>query len=110
MRSASYLLLHVIHHLHELFAQGIGLFHGVSLAVNANDGFGVRLAQMYPLVGEVDFHAVDVGNLFIAIHLLYLEQDGIDIGRGSEVDTVLCNEIVGEGSAQLAGGTLFVSQ
>ena len=99
MRLASYLLLHVIHHLHELFAQGIGLFHGVSLAVNADDRLGVRLAQMYPLVGEVDFHAVDVGNLFIAIHLLYLEQDGINIGRGSEVDTVLCNEIVGEGSA-----------
>ena len=52
-------LLHVVDHLHKLFSEIVGQFHGLSLAVNADDRLSVRLAEMYPTVGEVDLHAVE---------------------------------------------------
>lgn len=35
------ILLHVVNHLHEALAQGIGLFHCLGLAIDADDGLGV---------------------------------------------------------------------
>ena len=37
------LLLHVVDHLHEALAERVGLLHGLSLAIDADDGLGVRL-------------------------------------------------------------------
>ena len=68
---------------------------------------------MYPLVGEVELHAVDVGNgyvLLLAIHLLHLHEDGIHVGGGSQVDTVLGDEIVGEAGTKLAHLAALVCQ
>ena len=42
------LLLHVVDHLHEALAERVGLVHGLRLAIDADDGLGVRLAQVYP--------------------------------------------------------------
>ena len=68
---------------------------------------------MYPTVGKVDLHTVDVVDLRAVVlskHLLYLSENGIDIGIRSKVDAVLCNLIVGEGGTQFAGGTAFLCQ
>ena len=47
-------------YLHQTLGQLVGLLHGLCLAIDADNGLGVRLAQVYPAVGEVDLHAVDV--------------------------------------------------
>ena len=69
------MLLHVVDDLHEAFAEFVGLLHGLGLAVDADDGLGVRLAEMYPTVGEVDLHAVDIVDrsaVVVGKHLLHL--------------------------------------
>ena len=76
-------LLHVIHHLHQLLSDGVSLFHCLRLAVDTDDRFGVALAQMNPLVGEVNLHTVDVGNLHVLLagkHLLHFHEDSVDVG------------------------------
>ena len=68
---------------------------------------------MYPAVGEVNLHAVDVVDLCRGIlgkHLLDLHEDGVDIGVGRQVDAVLGNLIVGELTAQLADLALLLGQ
>ena len=65
---------------------------------------------MNPLVGEVDLHSIDVVHLLVGIELLHLFEDGIHIGRRSEVDAVLCNEILGECGTKFAHLATFMSQ
>ena len=99
-------LLHVVDHLHELPAQFVGLSHGLSLAIDADDGLGVRLAQMYPTVREIDLYAVDVVDLSTRIgskEFLHFHKDGVDIGLGGEVNAILGYLLVGESLAQLTG-------
>ena len=106
-------LLHVVDHLHEAFAEFVGLLHGLGLAIDANDRFGVRLAEVYPAVGEVDLHAVDIvdgGAVVVGEHLLHFHEDGVDIGARGEVDAVLGNLIVGEGLAQFADGAALLCE
>ncbi len=107
------MLLHVVDHLHELLAEVVGLLHGLSLAVDADDGFGIRLAEVNPTVGEVDLHAVDIIDrcaVVVGKHLLDLRQDGIDIGTWGEVNAVLGNLIVRESLAQFADGAALLCQ
>ena len=106
-------LLHIVDHLHELLAEVVGLLHGLSLAVDADDGLSVRLAQVNPTVGEVDLHTVDVvdrGTVVLGEHLLHLHQDGVDIGLGCEVDAVLRNLVVGVHAAQFTDGAALLCQ
>lgn len=42
----------------DFVAQSLSLLHGVRLGVDANDGLGIGLAQMYPAVGIVYLNAV----------------------------------------------------
>ena len=79
---------HVIDDVHDLLTKSIGFLHGVSLGVNADDGLGVALAEMYPLVGEVDLHTIDVGHLLVLIEFLHLLEDSEDVGSRIEVDAV----------------------
>ena len=58
---------------------------------------------MYPLVGEVDLHTVDVGDLLVAIEFLHLAEDGIDVGVGGEVNAVLGYRVVRIFGTQLTG-------
>ena len=69
--------------------------------IHANDGFGVRLAKVYPLVGEIDFHAVDVGNLFVFVDFLHTLQQGKDIGGGIEIDAIFRDAVLGQTVAEL---------
>ena len=109
-------LLHVVDYLHELLANGIGLFSCGSLAIDADDGLGVRLAQMYPTISKVNLHAVDivhglnVKGCSRIEELLHLLEDGIDIRCWLQVDAVLCHEIVGIGLAELAYLAAFLCQ
>ena len=65
---------------------------------------------MYPLVGKVNLHAVDVVDLFVLEHLLHLVQYSINIGSWCEVDAVLCDEIVRIFLTQLAHLLALVCQ
>ena len=97
------LLLHVVDYLHEALANLVGRLHGGSLAIDANDGLGIGLAQVYPTVREVDLHAVDVvhcGTVVLGEYLLHLHEDCVDIGLGCEVDAVLGYLVFREGGAK----------
>ena len=65
---------------------------------------------MYPTVGEIDFHAVDIIHLFVPINFFDLPQNGVYIGRGSEFDAVFGDEVVRISGAQLARLAALVSQ
>ena len=57
---------------------------------------------MYPLVREVYFHAVDVINLLVGVHLLNLGKYGVNVGCRGKVYAVFGDIVVGERRAQLA--------
>ena len=106
-------LLHRIDYVHQALAQRVGSLHSGSLAIDADDRLGVALAEVYPTVGEVELHAVDVGYGHIgllAIEFLDLDQDSVDIGLGGKVDAVLGDIIGGEGGTQLADGKFLLGQ
>ena len=98
-------LLHIIHYLHQFLAKCISLLHALSLAIHTDDRLSIALTKVYPLIREVKFHTINIcdGNaLLLAIHLLYLYENGIHISRWSQVDAVLGNEIIRERSTKLA--------
>ena len=104
-------LIHVVDRLHELFAEVIGLLHGAGFAIDADNGLGIRLAEVNPAVGEVDLHTVyiiDRCAVVVCEHLLDLREDGIDIGTRGEVNTVFGNLIVRECLVQFADSTAFL--
>ena len=45
--------------------QGICLGHALGLGVDADDGLGVRLAKVYPVLGKVYLYAVNIVDLFV---------------------------------------------
>ena len=71
----------LLHGLAEVFGFG----HGGSFAVDAEDGLGVGLAQVYPAVGEVDFDAVDVGDFLLRVFCLDCFEEGVDVGVWREL-------------------------
>ena len=48
---------------------------------------------MYPLIGEVNLHSVNVIDFLIFIHFLHLLQDGVYISLRSKVNTVFGDKI-----------------
>jgi tartrate/fumarate subfamily iron-sulfur-dependent hydro-lyase beta chain len=107
------ILLHIVNHLHELLAQFISLLHGRGLAIYADDRLGITLAEVNPLVREIELDAIDIcyGDiLLLTIHLLNLHEDSIYIGRWSQVDAVLGDEIVREAGTEFAHLAALVSQ
>lgn len=98
----------VLHH--RLGKVGYGCGQGgclvgiVGLGVDADDGLGVRFAQVYPAVGKVDFHAVDVGNLLVGIAGLDSGEYGVDVGAGLEHELHLHNLVGRVCGAELAHG------
>ena len=70
------ILLHIVNHLHELLAQFISLLHGRGLAIYTDDRLGITLAEVNPLVREIELDAINIcyGDiLLLTIHLLNLE-------------------------------------
>ena len=58
---------------------------------------------MYPLVGEVYLHAVNVVHLFALVHLLDLSENSVHVGLWCKVDAVLGDEVGRIGGTKLAG-------
>ena len=54
----------------------------MGFGINANYRLGIALAEVYPALGEVYFHAVDVGNLLVRILGLYGREYGVDVMSG----------------------------
>ena len=70
------------HNRHELLAQFVGLLKSVSLTVNSYNRLSVALAKVHPLVGEIEFHTVDVRDMYIllfSVLLLNIIEDSVDI-------------------------------
>lgn len=84
---------HRVDDFHDILTYGVGRFHSGGLGIDADDGLGIALAQVHPLVGEVNLYTVDVIDLLFGIDALDLGQDGINICTGLEIDTVLGYEI-----------------
>ena len=100
-------LFHRIHHVHNLFANLVGCLHCGGFGIDTDDGLGIGLAEVYPLVGEVNLHTVDVVHFdagLPCVHCLHLGEDGIHVGGGIEVNAVLGDGVVGVGGTELANG------
>ena len=69
--TAKLLSTHFLNHLHQLLAYGIGFLHGGSLAIDTDDWLGVGFAEMHPLVGKINLHSINIGNLLIGVHFLH---------------------------------------
>ena len=95
------LLRHGVDEVYDLLCKGVGFLTRMCFGIHANDGFGVRLAEVYPLVGEIDFYAVDVGNLFVLVDFLHALQQGKDIGGGIEIDAIFRDAVLGQTVAEL---------
>ena len=59
--------LHLQDHLHDIRCECLGLLHGSRLAVDPDNRFGIGFSQMYPLVGEVDLHTIDIIHLLVFV-------------------------------------------
>ena len=88
------------------------VLHGAGLGIDADDGLGVGLAEVHPLLLrlEDDLDAVDVVDILAGIDLLELAEDTVDEGRVAEQDLVLRDEILWIGLLQLADGHLLMGQ
>ena len=58
----------------HLFGQLVGAGLGVGFAVDADDGFGITLAQVYPTVLKVYLHPVDGGYLASGSGVVFVGQ------------------------------------
>ena len=70
------------HNGHELLAQLVGLLKSVSLTVNSYNRLSVALTEVNPLVGEVEFHTVDIRDmyiLFFSVLRLNIIKNSVDI-------------------------------
>lgn len=83
------LLDHRVDDVDHLLPQSVGRFHCGSFGIDADDGFGIALAELYPLVGKVYLHTVDVRDFLVLVMFLDALQDSQDIGSRREVDAVL---------------------
>ena len=82
----------------------------MGLAIDADDGLGVALAQMHPSVVEVDLDAVDGGDAFSLIMLLDRFEDGVDVHARLEFKAVFGNTVLGVGLLKLANGHAALCQ
>ena len=91
----------------NLIGSLLSLVHGAGFGIDADDGFGVRLAEMYPTIGEVKLHAVNISYLdawFARILLLHASKNSIDISLRRKVNTLLGDLRGRIGLAKLADG------
>lgn len=68
----------------DLLSEVVCLVHGGRFGVYAYDWLGVGLAEVYPAVGEVYLHAVDVGHCLVGIALFHSREYGIYIDIGGK--------------------------
>ncbi len=70
----------------------------MSLGVNADDRLGVGFAQVYPRLGEIYFHSVDVGDFLRLVTLFHRVENRVYINFGGELNLVL-----GDGISRITG-------
>jgi hypothetical protein len=61
---AELLLRYLFYFGNEALCQSICLSHGMRLGVDATNTLSVLLAEVYPALGKVDLHAVNIVDLF----------------------------------------------
>ena len=96
-----------------LLCEFVGTGFGVGFAVDADDGFGVALAEVYPAVFEVDFHSVDGAHLAVLVGAVFgghFLQQSVDVHVGCEVLAVFADDVVGVGLAEFAHFHAFLGQ
>lgn len=98
------------HNFLDILTQPLSFFHRVSLAIDANDGLGVALAQVGPTILKVNLDTIYSGHLLALIMLLYCTKDGINIHPGLEFEFSLCNAVLRIGLLQLADGHAALGQ
>ena len=109
-RRETFLLGKSFHYFDDFLSDGISFLLCVRFTVYANDGFRIALAQVYPFVGEVYLHTIDVVDFFILIKFLHFGKDGVNIRVRCQVDSVLAHEVSGICGAQFANFFAFVCQ
>ena len=67
----------------------------MGFGVNADDGLGVRLAEMHPTVLEVNLDAVDISDFLVFEALFDGFKQSIDVERGRKFDFGLIDGIIG---------------
>ena len=90
-----------LNNLLDFFAQLLRPRHGVSLAVDADNGLGVTLAQMCPSVLKVNFHAIDGSEILALVVLRNCLENLVHIHAGSELKFGLSNAVLRIGSLEL---------
>lgn len=79
------MLCHFSYDIFDLLSELLGLLHRMRLGIDSYDRLRIGFAQMHPTVGEIYLHAVDIGNLFAGIALLYLLEDSVYIDFRSKL-------------------------
>ena len=82
----------------HLLGQPVGTGFGMCLAVDADDGFCIALAQVHPPVLEVNLHTVDGGNFAAGGGVVLVGQafkQAVHIHACGEVNAVLGDDVVG---------------
>ena len=64
---AHFLLTHLPYHLNNLSTNLLRFFLRMRFGINANNRLGVRFAKMHPLVGKINFYAVDIRYFQVAV-------------------------------------------
>lgn len=72
----------------DLLSEVVCLVHGGRFGVYADYRLGVGLAEVYPAVGEVYLHAVNVGHGLVGIAFFHSCEYGIYIDIGGKFDFV----------------------
>lgn len=96
-----------------LLRQLVGTRFGASLAVDAHNRLGIALAEMDPAIEEIDFDAIDGSDRTIGHSSILVGQpteESVDIHIRSKVLTVLRDDVIGIGLAQLADRKTLLSQ
>ena len=91
----------------DLIGSLLSFGHSAGFGIDTDDGLGVRLAEMYPTVGEVKLHAVYICHLdawLARILLLHTCENCVDVNFGRKVNTLLGYLVRRIGLAKLADG------
>lgn len=89
---------------HNSMCKLVGLLARRSLAVNADDGFGVRLAQMHPTLRKINLHAVLVVYFELFVAAFYHAQHAVHIDGGRQLYLVFRDKVVRVRLAQFGYG------
>ena len=109
-RSCFLLLTQSGYFAHYFLGESIGILLAFAFGVDADDGLGVGLAKVNPVVVEFDFQSVFRVNGLVGIFLFHLYQHAVDVGLRRQLDFIFRDEIVGIRRAQLFDGDVLLGK